>query len=50
MVFSVTHQQNFAGAGLLLARLLTQKPRQQNLICASKILDALAKSLALIIF
>jgi hypothetical protein len=33
------------GTGLLLARLLPQKPRQQNLRCASKISDAPAKSL-----
>jgi hypothetical protein len=44
-VFSGTHQQNFAGTGLLLARLLPQKPRQQNFRCTSKISDAPAKSL-----
>jgi hypothetical protein len=43
-VFSGAHQQNFAGASLLLAQLLPQKPRQQNLRCASKISDAPAKS------
>jgi hypothetical protein len=46
-VFSVSRQQNFAGAGQLLVRLLPQKLRQQNLRCASKIKDAPAKSLTL---
>jgi hypothetical protein len=37
-VFSGARQQNFAGVGsLLLARLLPQKLRQQNLRRASKI-------------
>jgi hypothetical protein len=42
-VFSGAHQQIFAGASYLLAQLLPQKPRQQNLRCASKISDASAK-------
>ncbi len=46
--FFGTRQQNFAGAGLLLAQLLPQKPRQQNSRCASKISDVPAKSLTLI--
>jgi hypothetical protein len=37
-VFSGVHHQNFACTGLLMARLLPQKPRQQNLRCTSKIL------------
>jgi hypothetical protein len=49
-IFSGAHQQNFAGASILLARLLPQNPRQQNLRCASKISDAPAKSLTLMIF
>jgi hypothetical protein len=43
MVFSGALQRNFAGASLLLARLLPEKPRQQNLRCASKISDVPAK-------
>jgi hypothetical protein len=49
-VFPGTSQQNFAGTGLLLARLLSQKPCQQNLRCANKFSDAPAKSLTLMIF
>jgi hypothetical protein len=49
MVFSGTRQPNFAGASVLLAQLLPQKPRQQNLRCVSKISDAPANSLTLII-
>ncbi len=48
-VFSGMSQQNFAGASLLLLQLLPQKPRQQNLRCASKISDAPTKSLTLMI-
>jgi hypothetical protein len=48
-VFSGARQQNFAGASLLLARLLPQKRRQQNLRCASKISDMPAESLTLMI-
>ncbi len=48
-VFSGAHQQNFAGASLLLVQLLPQKPHQQNLRCASKISDVPAKSLTLMI-
>jgi hypothetical protein len=49
MVFSGAPQQNFAGASLLLAQLLPQKPRQQSLRFASIISDAPAKSLTLMI-
>jgi hypothetical protein len=45
MFFSGTRQQNFAGASLMLAQLLPQKPHQQNLRYASKISDTPAKSL-----
>jgi hypothetical protein len=38
-VFSGVHQQNFVGVGLLLVQLLPQKPHQQNLRCASKIIN-----------
>jgi hypothetical protein len=46
-VFSGACQQSFAGASLLLAGLLSQKPVQQNSRCASKISDAPEKSLTL---
>jgi hypothetical protein len=39
-VFTGARQQNFVGAGLVLARLLPQEPYQQILRCASKISDA----------
>jgi hypothetical protein len=48
-VFSGARQPNFAGVSLLLARLLPQKPCQQNFRCTSKISDAPAKSLTLMI-
>jgi hypothetical protein len=42
-VLAGIRQHNFAGAGLLLAGLLSQKLRQQNFRCASKISDAPGK-------
>jgi hypothetical protein len=36
MVFSGTHQQSFADASLLLARLLCQKLHKQNLDAPAK--------------
>jgi hypothetical protein len=43
IVCSGAHQQYFAGVGLLLAQLLSQKLRQQNLRRASKISDVPGK-------